>query len=61
MIWTSLPVLDLAQLAGIETEQTDFLTRLRESVRDVDFFYLINHDINPQLQQNVQSITRAFF
>lgn len=61
MTWTSLPVLDLAQLAGSETEQIEFLTRLRESARDVGFFYLINHGINPQLQQNVQSITRAFF
>lgn len=54
-------MLDLAQLAGSETEQTGFLTRLRESARDVRFFYLINHGINPQLQQNVQSITCAFF
>ena len=45
MTWTSLPMLDLAQLAGSETEQTDFLTRLRESARDVGFFYLINHGI----------------
>ncbi len=61
MTWTSLPVLDLAQLAGSETEQNEFLTRLRESARDVGFFYLINHGINPQLQQNVQNITRVFF
>ena len=46
MTWTSLPVLDLAQLASSETEQTECLTQLRENARDVGFFYLINHGID---------------
>lgn len=58
---STLPVLDLALLELPTAEQAEHLTELRETARDVGFFYLVNHGINAQLLQNVQSITRAFF
>ncbi|MRS20217.1 isopenicillin N synthase family oxygenase [Enterobacteriaceae bacterium RIT692] len=58
---STLPVLDLALLELPDVEQAQYLAELRETARDVGFFYLVNHGINPQLLQNVQSITRAFF
>lgn len=57
----TLPVLDLALLELPDAEQAAYLAQLRETARDVGFFYLVNHGINPQLLHNVQSITRAFF
>lgn len=61
MTTANLPVLDLALLSGSESQQTQFLTQLRETSRDTGFFYLINHAIHPQLQENVRGLTRAFF
>ena len=58
---TSLPVLDLARLELPDAEQSPYLTELRTTARDIGFFYLVNHGINPQLLQNVQNITHAFF
>ncbi len=57
----TLPVLDLALLELPDADQSLYLAELRTTARDVGFFYLINHGINPQLLQNVQSITLAFF
>jgi Isopenicillin N synthase and related dioxygenases len=57
----TLPVLDLALLELPDADQSPYLAELRTTARDVGFFYLINHGINPQLLQNVQSITQAFF
>ena len=57
----TLPVLDLALLELPDVDQSPYLAELRTTARDVGFFYLINHGINPQLLQNVQSITQAFF
>ncbi|WP_337023125.1 MULTISPECIES: isopenicillin N synthase family dioxygenase [unclassified Pantoea] len=57
----TLPVLDLALLELPVADQSPYLAELRTTARDVGFFYLINHGINPQLLQNVQSITQAFF
>ncbi|WP_182057007.1 isopenicillin N synthase family oxygenase [Pantoea sp. ME81] len=57
----TLPVLDLALLELPDAGQSPYLAELRTTARDVGFFYLINHGINPQLLQNVQSITQAFF
>ncbi|MBK0090803.1 isopenicillin N synthase family oxygenase [Erwinia sp. S59] len=57
----TLPVLDLALLELPDAEQSPYLAELRTTARDVGFFYLINHGINPQLLQNVKSITQAFF
>lgn len=57
----TLPMLDLALLELPDADQSPYLAELRTTARDVGFFYLINHGINPQLLQNVQSITQAFF
>ncbi|PJZ02649.1 2-oxobutyrate oxidase [Pantoea rodasii] len=57
----TLPVLDLALLELPDADQSPYLAELRNTARDVGFFYLINHGINPQLLQNVPSITQAFF
>ncbi|WP_058970989.1 isopenicillin N synthase family dioxygenase [Type-D symbiont of Plautia stali] len=57
----TLPVLDLALLELPDAERSPYLAELRTTARDVGFFYLTNHGINPQLLQNVQTITQAFF
>ncbi|MDF7659678.1 isopenicillin N synthase family oxygenase [Erwiniaceae bacterium L1_54_6] len=58
---STLPVLDLALLELPAAEQAEHLAGLRETARDIGFFYLVNHSINTQLLHNVQSLTRAFF
>lgn len=57
----TLPVLDFAQLNEGPAQQAHFLDSLRRAARDVGFFYLINHGIDPSLQQHVQEEARRFF
>lgn len=46
----ALPILDLSQLSGSETDRAAFLSQLRYAAREIGFFYLINHGISPDLQ-----------
>jgi isopenicillin N synthase-like dioxygenase len=57
----ALPILDLSQLNGSETDRSAFLSQLRYAAREIGFFYLINHGISPELQQAVQDEARSFF
>ncbi len=57
----ALPILDLSQLSGSETDRSAFLSQLRYAAREIGFFYLINHGISPELQQAVQDEARSFF
>jgi isopenicillin N synthase-like dioxygenase len=56
-----LPVLDLSQLNGSETQRQQFFSALRSAARDVGFFYLTGHGISQDRQQQVLQLARDFF
>lgn len=58
---TTLPLLDLSQLDGTPEQRGDFLDALRSAARQIGFFYLTGHGIDPALLAKVQQQTRAFF
>ncbi|HHH0918705.1 TPA: isopenicillin N synthase family dioxygenase [Yersinia enterocolitica] len=57
----TLPLLDLSLLNGSETERQTFLDALRHAARDIGFFYLTGHGIDPALLQQIQTLSREFF
>lgn len=57
----ALPILDLSLLNGSTSDRQNFLSQLRHAAREIGFFYLINHGVNPELQQAVQDEARRFF
>lgn len=57
----TLPLLDLSLLNGSETERQAFLDALRHAARDIGFFYLTGHGIDPALLQQIQTLSREFF
>ncbi|MCB5308068.1 isopenicillin N synthase family dioxygenase [Yersinia massiliensis] len=57
----SLPLLDLALLNGSETDRQTFLADLRHAARDIGFFYLTGHGIDPALLEQIQTLSRQFF
>ncbi|MCB5316195.1 MULTISPECIES: isopenicillin N synthase family dioxygenase [Yersinia] len=57
----SLPLLDLALLNGSETDRQTFLADLRHAARDIGFFYLTGHGIDPTLLEQIQTLSRQFF
>ena len=58
---TTLPLLDLSQLDGTPEQRGDFLDALRSAARQIGFFYLTGHGIDPALLAQVQQQARAFF
>ncbi len=58
---SSLPILDLRQLDGDDTERWLFLDRLRAAARDVGFFYLVGHGISQAFIDTLLAATRQFF
>jgi isopenicillin N synthase-like dioxygenase len=57
----SVPSLDLRQLDSAPQERARFLRELRESAREVGFFYLTGHGIPERLNEDVMRLARAFF
>ena len=57
----SLPLLDLSLLNGSETDRQAFLADLRHAARDIGFFYLTGHGIDPTLLEQIQTLSRQFF
>ncbi|MGG7667207.1 isopenicillin N synthase family dioxygenase [Yersinia sp. J1] len=56
-----LPLLDLSQLKRGETQRQAFLTELRHAARDIGFFYLTGHGVDPELSRQIQNLSRRFF
>ena len=56
-----LPVIDFALLSGKEPQRQQLIEKLGQTARDIGFFYLINHNIDRELLDNVQRVARAFF
>jgi isopenicillin N synthase-like dioxygenase len=56
-----IPLLDLERFHADESERRSFLVELRTAARDVGFFYLTGHGIEPRLQQAMLDTARHFF
>ena len=57
----TLPVLDLERFERNQTERDAFLRDLREAAREVGFFYLTGHGIDPGFLQDVLQVSQQFF
>lgn len=57
----ALPVIDFAQLTGDEQQRKQTIEKLGQAARDVGFFYLINHGVEKNVLDNVQTVARSFF
>ncbi|WP_323123364.1 isopenicillin N synthase family dioxygenase [Burkholderia alba] len=58
----ALPILDLAAFDSSDPEaRTAFLDQLRHAAREVGFFYLRGHGIDPSLAEEIQALSRRFF
>ncbi|MDR3435379.1 2-oxoglutarate and iron-dependent oxygenase domain-containing protein [Telmatospirillum sp.] len=56
-----LPILDLARFTTSPRERGAFLTELRDTARNVGFFYLAGHGISDALAEEAFSLSRRFF
>ncbi len=56
-----LPVLDLAQFRAGGAQRDSFLRDLRRAAREVGFFYLVGHGVDPALETQVVAESRRFF
>lgn len=58
---TSIPLLDLARFEAGEAGRAGFLAELRDAARQVGFFYLTGHGIEPALLDGLMNSARRFF
>lgn len=56
-----IPLLDLSRLDAADGVRTEFLAQLRTASRDVGFFYLTGHGVDPDLLRNLVVVARRFF
>jgi len=59
--WSALPILNLKRLEAGAEEKAAFLAELRETARDLGFFYLAGHGIEESLINQVLTLSRRFF
>lgn len=59
--YTTLPVLDLARLDAGPVERAAFLDEVRRTAYDLGFFYVTGHGVDPDLIDQVLSLSRRFF
>lgn len=57
----SLPVLDLERFERGPQHRSAFLAELRAAARDVGFFYVVGHGVDPEFLREVMQVTRRFF
>jgi isopenicillin N synthase-like dioxygenase len=58
---TSLPTLDISRFDAGGEEKRAFIEELRQTARDVGFFYLTGHGVNPGLVAATLDLARRFF
>lgn len=58
---SQIPQLDLRRFDAGESERALFLAELRLAAHEVGFFYLVGHDIAPELLRELMALTRRFF
>jgi isopenicillin N synthase-like dioxygenase len=56
-----LPILDLSRFDADAGEKRAFVDELRRVAREVGFFYLTGHGVDPQLIQKALDVSRLFF
>jgi isopenicillin N synthase-like dioxygenase len=57
----SIPLLDLSHFDAGGRSQAEFLSHLRAAARDVGFFYVTGHGVEPQLLRDLMDLSRCFF
>ena len=57
----TLPILDISRLDGDPDDRDAFLVELRETARDVGFFYLTGHGIQDSILRDIVQLSRRFF
>src|SRR3984957_15593309 len=58
---SAIPLLDLSRLDAGEARRAAFLAELRAAARDVGFFYLAGHGVEPALLSDLVAFSRRFF
>jgi isopenicillin N synthase-like dioxygenase len=58
---SAIPLLDLSRLDADEAQRAAFLAELRAAARDVGFFYLAGHGVEPALLGDLIEFSRRFF
>jgi isopenicillin N synthase-like dioxygenase len=58
---SAIPLLDLSRLDAGEEPRAAFLAELRAAARDVGFFYLTGHGVEPTLLSDLVAFSRRFF
>ena len=58
---SSIPLLDLSHFDAAEDKRAAFLAELRGASRQVGFFYLTGHGIEPALLDDLMNTARSFF
>jgi isopenicillin N synthase-like dioxygenase len=58
---SAIPLLDLSRLDAGEEPRAAFLEELRAAARDVGFFYLTGHGVEPTLLSDLVAFSRRFF
>jgi isopenicillin N synthase-like dioxygenase len=56
-----IPLLDLSRLDAGEAARAAFLADLRTAAREVGFFYLSGHGVEPDLLRDLVGLSRRFF
>jgi isopenicillin N synthase-like dioxygenase len=57
----AIPLVDLGRLDAGEVQREAFLEALRAAARDVGFFYLTGHGVEPDLLRQLLEFSRRFF
>lgn len=58
---TQLPTLDISCLHGNEAERAKFAADLRQILYEFGFFYLVGHNVDPALIDQVHTVSKRFF
>ncbi len=58
---SAIPLLDLSRLDAGAGQRAAFLAELRAAARDVGFFYLTGHGVEPTLLSDLVTFSRRFF
>ena len=58
---TDVPVIDIASLINNRENKKEVALALQKAATEYGFFYITNHGISQQLQQNLEDLSREFF
>ena len=57
----AVPVIDISPLVASRGDRGVIARRLGEACRDVGFFYIAGHGVEPDLQARLEALSRRFF